>query len=171
MQDIRGNAVIKWVTVILDWVLACCLLSVFDEIFPQYATSSAMNGTKSEMVILLMSIIIATFMFPTVIHRRKMNVGMIVKRNALLSLTTMIIFTFTCRMMTASGNYIVFGVMYGFTLWVSIMILRFFERSLIRNSRSRGRNSRTLVFLGNDPANLIVYNELMALLKKACHSQ
>ena len=162
MQDIRGNAIIKWVTVILDWGLACCLLSVFDEIFPQYATSSAMNGTKSEMVILLMSIIIATFMFPTVIHRRKMNVGMIVKRNALLSLTTMIIFTFTCRMMTSSGNYIVFGVMYGFTLWVSIMILRFFERSLIRYSRSRGRNSRTLVFLGNDPANLIVYNELMA---------
>ena len=162
MQDIRGNDIIKWVTVILDWVLACCLLSVFDEILPQYSTSSPLNGTKSEMVILLMSIIIATFMFPTVIHRRKMNVGMIVKRNALLSLTTMIIFTFTCRMMTASGNYIVFGVMYGFTLWVSIMILRFFERSLIRYSRSRGRNSRTLVFLGNDPANLIVYNELMA---------
>ena len=162
MQDIRGNAIIKWVTVILDWVLACCLLSVFDEIFPQYATSSAMNGSKSEMVILLMSIIIATFMFPTVIHRRKMKVGTIVKRNAFLSLTTMIIFISTCRVMSSSGNYIVFGVVYGFTLWVSIMTLRFFERSLIRYFRSQGRNSRTLVFLGNDPANLIVYNELMA---------
>ena len=162
MQDIRGNDIIKWVTVILDWVLACCLLSVFDEILPQYSTSSPLNGTKSEMVILLMSIIIATFMFPTVIHRRMMKTGTIMKRNAFLVLATMVIFVFTCRMLSSSGNYIVFGVVYGFVLWLSIMTLRFLERSIIKRSRSKGRNSRTLVFLGNDPANLIVYNELMA---------
>ena len=162
MQDIRGNDIIKWVTVILDWVLACCLLSVFDEILPQYSTSSPLNGTKSEMVILLMSIIIATFMFPTVIHRRMMKTGTIMKRNAFLVLATMLIFVFTCRMLSSSGNYIVFGVVYGFVLWLSIMTLRFLERSIIKRSRSKGRNSRTLVFLGNDPANLIVYNELMA---------
>ena len=162
MQDIRGNDIIKWVTVILDWVLACCLLSVFDEILPQYSTSSPLNGTKSEMVILLMSIIIATFMFPTVIHRRMMKTGAIMKRNAFLVLATMVIFVFTCRMLSSSGNYIVFGVVYGFVLWLSIMTLRFLERSIIKKSRSKGKNSRTLVFLGNDPANLIVYNELMA---------
>ena len=162
MQDIRGNDIIKWVTVILDWVLACCLLSVFDEILPQYSTSSPLNGTKSEMVILLMSIIIATFMFPTVIHRRMMKTGAIMKRNAFLVLATMLIFVFTCRMLSSSGNYIVFGVVYGFVLWLSIMTLRFLERSIIKKSRSKGKNSRTLVFLGNDPANLIVYNELMA---------
>ena len=162
MQDIRGNDIIKWVTVILDWVLACCLLSVFDEILPQYSTSSPLNGTKSEMVILLMSIIIATFMFPTVIHRRMMKTGTIMKRNAFLVLATMLIFVFTCRMLSSSGNYIVFGVVYGFVLWLSIMTLRFLERSIIKRSRSKGKNSRTLVFLGNDPANLIVYNELMA---------
>ena len=162
MQDIRGNDIIKWVTVILDWVLACCLLSVFDEILPQYSTSSPLNGTKSEMVILLMSIIIATFMFPTVIHRRMMKTGTIMKRNAFLVVATMVIFVFTCRMLSSSGNYIVFGVVYGFVLWLSIMTLRFLERSIIKRSRSKGRNSRTLVFLGNDPANLIVYNELMA---------
>lgn len=162
MQDIRGNDIIKWVTVILDWVLACCLLSVFDEILPQYSTSSPLNGTKSEMVILLMSIIIATFMFPTVIHRRMMKTGTIMKRNAFLVLATMVIFVFTCRMLSSSGNYIVFGVVYGFVLWLSIMTLRFLERAIIKKSRSKGKNSRTLVFLGNDPANLIVYNELMA---------
>ena len=162
MQDIRGNDIIKWVTVILDWVLACCLLSVFDEILPQYSTSSPLNGTKSEMVILLMSIIIATFMFPTVIHRRMMKTGAIMKRNAFLVLATMVIFVFTCRMLSSSGNYIVFGVVYGFVLWLSIMTLRFLERAIIKKSRSEGKNSRTLVFLGNDPANLIVYNELMA---------
>ena len=64
MEDIRGNDIIKWVTVTLDWILACSLLSVFDELFPQYATSSAMNGTKSEVMVLLMSIVIATFLFP-----------------------------------------------------------------------------------------------------------
>ena len=161
MEDIRGNDIIKWVTVTLDWILACCLLSVFDELFPQYAISSAMNGTKSEVVVLLMSIIIATFIFPTVIHRRKMKVGTIMRRNALVVVTTMVIFVFTCRMMSTSGNYIAFGVVYGFVLWISIMALRFLERSVINYSRSQGRNSRTVVFIGNDPANLNVYRELM----------
>ena len=161
MEDIRGNDIIKWVTVTLDWILACCLLSVFDELFPQYAISSAMNGTKSEVVVLLMSIIIATFIFPTVIHRRKMKVGTIMRRNAHVVVTTMVIFVFTCRMMSTSGNYIAFGVVYGFVLWISIMALRFLERSVINYSRSQGRNSRTIVFIGNDPANLNVYRELM----------
>ena len=120
-----------------------------------------MNGTKSEVVVLLMSIIIATFIFPTVIHRRKMKVGTIMRRNALVVVTTMVIFVFTCRMMSTSGNYIAFGVVYGFVLWISIMALRFLERSVINYSRSQGRNSRTVVFIGNDPANLNVYRELM----------
>ena len=41
------------------------------------------------------------------------------------------------------------------------MALRFLERSVINYSRSQGRNSRTIVFIGNDPANLNVYRELM----------
>ena len=162
MQDIRGNDIIKWVTVVLDWLLACCLLIVFDEILPQYSTSSAMNGSKSELMVLLMSIIIATFIFPTVIHRRKMKVGWIVRRNAFLVITTMVIFVFTCRMMSTSGNYIVFGVVYGLLLWIAIMTLRFFERAIINHFRSEGKNSRTIIFIGNDPANLNVYKELMS---------
>ena len=162
MQDIRGNDIIKWVTVVLDWLLACCLLIVFDEILPQYSTSSAMNGSKSELMVLLMSIIIATFIFPTVIHRRKMKVGWIVRRNAFLVITTMVIFVFTCRMMSTSGNYIVFGVVYGLVLWIAIMTLRFFERAIINHFRSEGKNSRTIIFIGNDPANLNVYKELMS---------
>ena len=162
MQGTRGNDIIKWVTVILDWVLSCCLLSIFDDLLPQYSTSGELNGTKVEMMILLMSIVIATFIFPTVIHRRKMKVGLIVRRNFLLVLATMLLFVFTCRMMTSSGNYIVFGVVFGLVLWTSIMALRFLERSVINYFRAVGRNSRTVVFLGNDPANLIVYNELMS---------
>ena len=162
MQGTRGNDIIKWVTVILDWVLSCCLLSIFDDLLPQYSTSGELNGTKVEMMILLMSIVIATFIFPTVIHRRKMKVGLIVRRNFLLVLATMLLFVFTCRMMTSSGNYIVFGVVFGLVLWTAIMALRFLERSVINYFRAVGRNSRTVVFLGNDPANLIVYNELMA---------
>ena len=162
MQDIRGNDIIKWVTVVLDWLLACCLLIVFDEILPQYSTSSAMNGSKSELMVLLMSIIIATFIFPTVIHRRKMKVGWIVRRNAFLVITTMVIFVFTCRMMSTSGNYIVFAVVYGLVLWIAIMTLRFFERAIINHFRSEGKNSRTIIFIGNDPANLNVYKELMS---------
>ena len=162
MEDIRGNDIIKWVTMILDWSLACCLLPVFDKLFPQYSTSSAMNGTKSEMMVLLMSIVIASFMFPTVIHRRKMKLGVMMRRNALLVLVTMVFFVFTCRMMSTSGNYIVFGVVYGVILWISIMSLRVVERALINYFRSNGWNSRTILFLGNDPANLIVYNELMS---------
>jgi putative colanic acid biosynthesis UDP-glucose lipid carrier transferase len=91
-----------------------------------------------------------------------MKVGWIVRRNAFLVITTMVIFVFTCRMMSTSGNYIVFGVVYGLVLWIAIMTLRFFERAIINHFRSEGKNSRTIIFIGNDPANLNVYKELMS---------
>lgn len=114
------------------------------------------------MVVLLMSIVISTLLIPSVVHRRKMMISDIIRRNTFLVVLTMVIFVTICRLMTSSGNYVLFGVMFGITLWVAIMALRIFERYLINYFRSTGRNTRTVVFLGSDPANLQVYNELMS---------
>lgn len=164
MQDTRGNDIIKWLTAIIDWVLACCLLPIFSNLFPQYTATSFLNGenSNSEIALLAMSIIISTFLIPSVVHRRKMLISDIIRRNTFLVALTMVIFTTTCRLMTSSGNYIVFGVVFGIMLWVAIMSVRVFERFAINYFRSTGRNTRTVVFLGNDPANLQVFNELMA---------
>lgn len=162
MQDTRGNDIIKWLTALGDWVLACCLLPAFCKLLPQYTATSLLNGGNSALAVLLMSIIIATLLVPSVVHRRKMQISDIIRRNTFLVALTIVIFVTICRVMTSSGNYVQFGVMFGITLWIAIMSLRILERSVINYFRSTGRNSRTVVFIGSDPANLQVYNELMA---------
>lgn len=162
MQDTRGNDIIKWLIAIADWILACCLRPVFCEVLPQYTATGLLNEENSASVILLMSIVISTLLIPSVVHRRKMMISDIIRRNTFLVMLTMGIFVTICRLMTSSGNYVQFGVMFGVTLWVAIMVLRIFERFLINYFRLKGRNTRTVVFVGSDPANLQVYNELMA---------
>lgn len=162
MQDTRGNDIIKWLTAIGDWVLACCLLPAFCKLLPQYTATSLLNGGNSALAVLLMSIVIATLLIPSVVHRRKMQISDIIRRNTFLVALTIVIFVTICRVMTSSGNYVQFGVMFGITLWIAIMSLRILERSIINYFRSTGRNSRTVVFVGSDPANLQVYNELMS---------
>ena len=64
--------------------------------------------------------------------------------------------------MTKSGQYIHFGVLLTVAMTVVFVIMRILERLCLQRLRTLGRNSKTAVFIGNDPANLLIYNEIMA---------
>lgn len=53
-------------------------------------------------------------------------------------------------------------VIYTTTLFVVLLISRLFERAVLKSYRSRGGNSRSVILIGNDPANLQVYDELVS---------
>lgn len=45
-----------------------------------------------------------------------------------------------------------FSIIFGITFYLSLIISRLCELKLLKYFRSKGRNSRTVVFVGNDPA-------------------
>lgn len=160
--DTKGTGIIGWVITLADIIAACLLLYAFAHLFSGTSPRAIVYGTKSAMVLLSVSIIITTFIIPSVIHKRKMKDGEVIKRNIEAVALEVFIFVLICRLMTTSGNYVIFGVQYGVLLFIVTMAMRVCERNILNYFRSKGRNSRKILFLGSDPANLAVYNELIS---------
>lgn len=158
----RGNGIIGWTVALGDIVCACFLMILYFKLFPQNVPYCISRGLHSSMVVMTLSIIITSFIVPSVVHRRKMNIEEVIRRNIVAISLEVFIFSIICRLMTHSGNFIIFGVTYGVLLFMTIMIVRCIERILLNHMRSRGRNSRSVLFVGSDPAILIVYKELIA---------
>lgn len=162
MTENRGNGFIGWMITFADIIVASGLLYYFVRWFPGNLPPAILHGTKSAMVILSLSIVIVSFLLPSVIHKRRMNLNEIIKRNMFATVLEIMLFCIVCRVMTSRGNYIIFGVQFGGLLLIATLILRSLERSILNVIRSKGRNSRSILFIGSDPANLETYNELIS---------
>lgn len=162
MTENRGTGFIGWMIVIADVIVACILMAFFVRHFPSNTPLALIRGTKSAMVVMALAVIISSFLIPSVIHKRRMNPNEIVKRNIILVILEVGIFSIVCRLMTNGGNYIIFTVQYGVLLLAVTFIMRMAERALLNYVRSKGRNTRKVLFIGSDPANLHTYQELMS---------
>jgi putative colanic acid biosynthesis UDP-glucose lipid carrier transferase len=72
------------------------------------------------------------------------------------------VFGLLWHMMTRnSNNEVVFNILFAVALYVSIVAVRLVERKILETMRAMGRNTRSVIFIGSDPANLFVYNDIM----------
>lgn len=157
----KENGLIGWLIITVDIIAACTLMYFFVYCFPSHLPAAILHGTKSAMVLMGLSIIITSLISPSVIHKRRMNINEIAKRNIFAVTCELVIFSVVCKLMTTSGNYIVFAVQFGIALLLLTFFIRIIERYFINYIRSKGRNTRKILFIGNDPANILTYNELL----------
>lgn len=162
MTTNRGNGIIGWTVALGDIVAACLLMVFYFQTFPGNVPSGIIRGLHSSMVVMAVSVIITSFIFASVVHRRKMTVEEIVRRNVVAVAVEVLIFSVICRLMTHSGNFILFGVTYGALLFVATMFMRIVERVMLNHLRTLGHNTRSVLFIGCDPALLVVYKELLS---------
>ena len=109
------------------------------------------------------SMIIGQITFSSIIHRRRTNIDevfMSVLKLCLLQNT----FMFVCLRLIGgnTGGMFKFMVIFGFTELVIIFISRIIEKLFIKWFRQAGRNTRSVMFVGNDPAILMLYRNLIS---------
>ena len=54
-----------------------------------------------------------------------------------------------------------FAFVYGASVYVILMFARFFERKLLKHVRQLGRNTRSVIMIGNDPALISLYDNMI----------
>ena len=162
MLNTKGNDIINWFVVLGDIIIANATLLIYKATQPYSMPESLIFGTKSAMVVITLSMIITSLIIPSVVHQRRTGYSVIIKRNLHMVVVHTMIFSVTCRLMTHTGNYVVFSCVYAISLWVLIMIARILERNVLRFIRTMGRNSHSVLFIGSDPANLAIYDQLMS---------
>lgn len=108
-----------------------------------------------------MAAVCSLMLYSSIIYRRRISVLNVFLRVLRLAFVQSTIILIMLRMLvgTSQGVLRVAGI-YFVTYFTILLIVRFAERSLLNYMRRMGHNSRTVVFIGSDPANLHIYKEI-----------
>ena len=156
------NAVIKWVVFLFDAITLVCTTSLLVWIVPQHCPQSVINHVPIAFTLLLVTFFLFSFSSPLVIHNRVVTFSQIIRRNLMVVVPAQAVFALLWHMMTRnSNNEMLFNLLHCMVLFVAIVVVRLVEREILKALRASGRNTRSVLFVGSDPANLRVYNDIM----------
>jgi putative colanic acid biosynthesis UDP-glucose lipid carrier transferase len=156
----QANSLIKWSIIVLDFVILNALIFAFLKWHPKMLAWSEYNVVIFVLTCNLAMMISESY-YHTVIHRRLIGGGEILRRLVWLTLMqTVLAYLFTkMAIYNLSVGWIL--LMQGTVLFVCLLIARFVERYLVRMKRKSGKNIRKVVLVGSDSELLNIYDRLM----------
>ena len=158
-NNTQTNIFIMLMIVVVDFLMVNALLYLLTEYHPWFARWTPM---KVRILVLLSNIglIIGEYLNPPIIQKRAVSAGDIVKRVLRLSLLQGFFALFFMKMLYLGFVGGRFQLVFCGLEFVSILIIRSFERLIIKKYRSIGGNSRFAIFIGADTELLNVYHRL-----------
>ena len=158
-NNTQTNIFIMLMIVVVDFLLVNGLLQLITAYHPWFERWTPM---RVHILILLSNIglVIAEILNPPIIQRRAISSGDIVKRVLLLSMLQGFFALFFMKMLYLGFVGGRFQAVFCVLEFVTILIVRYFERRVIKKYRSVGGNSRHATFIGADTELLNIYHKL-----------
>ena len=158
-RNTQTNIFIMFLIVVVDFMMVNALLYFMTEYHPWFARWTPM---KVRILVLLSNIglVIGEYLNPPIIQKRAISSGDVVKRVLQLSLLQGFFAFFFMKMLSLGFVGGRFQAVFCMLEFVSILILRYYERLVIKKYRSVGGNSRFATFIGADTELLNVYHRL-----------
>ena len=158
----KGSELVRWLVIIADFIILNIILLLAVELDSVPVPNIFDHATKIAFFVANVSLFIAETCFSSIIHIRKIRFLNVLARTFKLLLTTILCFNLTMAYLLKSGyDLIKFSCYFAVALYVIFIISRYLELCILKRYRSKGRNSKTVMFIGNDPAILEMYNTLM----------
>lgn len=104
--------------------------------------------------------IVAQYFFPSVIHERVVGANDILSRSTMLVMTQTLLSYLLLRVIHFSSRLGWQVLAMGLVMLVSIILLRFLERWLVKKLRQSGYNTRYVTLVGSDKELLHLYKKL-----------
>ena len=157
----ESSGLIKWTVLIGDIVLFYIITAVYlFLIFPN--NSWSLPDRQLFYVSALVGQMIAQYGYSSIIHRRIITTRKILRRVTELVITVFIVTYLMIRLLHFEGydGGIILAMICG-TYWLALLALRSVERSFLNRLRKKGRNTRSVIFVGTDPALDIIFSRLI----------
>jgi len=157
----NGNDLIRWFVMACDYLIVTGILIAYMELCPKLVPHFFDTATKMTFFVAFAAMALAQYFYSTIIHIRQVTAEEIALRTTKLSLfycTSMFLFL---RLLSNGGGFFRFIIIYFASVWCLLLLSRFPQRLVLKYFRSLGRNTRSVVFVGSDPANLTMYNEMV----------
>lgn len=160
-----GNGLIKTAVILADFIIMNLLLYwasrylyVVHIKYPPYFAAQP----KATFLMANFSMIVGQFLISSLIHHRRTSfeeVFVSVMKLCVLQVSLMFI---SLRILGESGGMFQFMGLFLMTEFALILFSRLIEILFIKFFRQSGRNTRSVVFVGNDPALLMLYRNLIS---------
>ena len=154
------NEMIKLIVIFFDFIVINILMLTFIEFGGTITPKDFISSPKITFFLLNMSMAIAQFMYSTVIHLRKVKYADIYKQVLKLILINNGLFFVSMKILADSPGMFDFMGLFSATSFIVLLVVRISERSILNIYRKSGGNTVNVVFIGNDPANAMLFNSL-----------
>ncbi len=157
----NGNSIIQGMVILGDFVVLNIVLGLYILLFPNLIPPVMDVKTRIFVFFCNMAMVIAQYFYYSVIYKRHVTTRQIITRVFKLVLTqTLLAFTFI-RLIYNNGGMFKFMLYYAPTVFFMLLLVRIFERYILSLYRKRGGNTRSVILVGSDPANIDVYETLV----------
>ncbi len=158
----KGSDLVRWLVIMADFILLnLVIFSIISWVYIP-VPNILYHATKITVFVANASLFIGESFFSTIIHIRRVKFPKILTQTLKLVLTTMFCFIFTMLYLFKCGyDFVRFSIYLFLISYICFILSRMIELYLLKCFRSRGRNSKTVMFIGNDPAIIDMYNTLM----------
>ena len=143
-----------------DFILLNALLFLCVLYYPRMA-DWAPSKERLFVITLNLALMISHYYNSPIIHLRVVSVGDIIRRIVRLTGLTVLIAYLIMKGISLTQTKVGTQLMeVGINFFFILLIARYFERMVIKYYRHKGRNTRTVLFVGADPELLSVYTRL-----------
>lgn len=156
----QTNNLIKWGIILGDFVILNVLLMAFTKWHP---TVGGWQQGRVEVFWLVcnLTLFVSEWRFYTVIHRRLVSAGDILKRIVGLTAFHVVLSYLLLKIIDYAMPVGKVLFLLDTVLVIVLVLVRYFERSMVNRYRKSGGNYRTVTLVGSDPELVNVYEKLL----------
>lgn len=156
-----GSTMIRNIVILGDFILFNALLYFIFSFFPDILPDFYTHHRRTTFLAASMSLLVAELFYHSNMHVERVSNGDMIPMAFRLVITQTVIFFLTTRMLSSGSGFFYFMLIFTPASFVLLSLARILELKILRHYRQMGGNTRTVLFVGNDPALRILYQDLM----------
>lgn len=160
-QNLSRNDLARQLVITSDFVIINIILLSYILKTPNFVPEYFHTATKITVVAANFAMAIGQYFFKTKIHYRKISFEEVSARVTKLVLTHVAAMVILLSFLSDKPTDFKFVFVYGASVYIILMFARFFERKLLKHVRQLGRNTRSVIMIGNDPALISLYDNMI----------
>lgn len=157
----HGNDLIRIAIIIGDFLLLNLLVYLCLEQFDDKTPDYFMDHNAVVVMVANFAMLVAEYFFNTIAYHRRLSAIDLLRRVFMLSATQSALMFFLLRSISRGGGFFKFMYYFAGFLFIALLLVRLIERGIILYLRAKGKNTQSILFVGNDPANLMLYHDML----------
>lgn len=157
----HGNDLIRIAIIIGDFLLLNLLVYLCLEQFDDKTPDYFMDHNAVVFMVANFAMMVAEYFFNTIAYHRRLSAIDLLRRVFMLSATQSALMFFLLRSISRGGGFFKFMYYFAGFLFIGLLLARLIERGIILYLRAKGKNTQSILFVGNDPANLMLYHDML----------